>query len=69
VGHGREGRREYHDVTALAEYWADGSRSIAAITDLVSLETGHPVSDLPLRYFKLMAQAGLVNCRQQLRDP
>jgi aminopeptidase YwaD len=51
---------EYHDVTALAEYWADGSRSIAAITDLVSLETGHPVSDLPLRYFKLMAQAGLV---------
>jgi aminopeptidase YwaD len=51
---------EYHDVTALAGYWADGSRSVAAIADLISLETGRPASDLPLRYFKLMAEAGLV---------
>jgi hypothetical protein len=51
---------EYHDVTSLAEYWANGSRSIAAIADLISFETGRPASDLPLRYFKLLAQAGLV---------
>jgi hypothetical protein len=55
---------EFHDVTALAEYWADGSRSIAAIADLVSLETGRPASDLPLRYFKLLSQAGLVELRE-----
>jgi hypothetical protein len=51
---------EFHDVTALAEYWADGSRSIAAIADLISLEIGHPASDLPLTYFKLLAEAGFV---------
>jgi len=58
LGHDRGGWRRFHDVTALAEYWADGSRSIAVIADLVSLETGRPPSDLPLRYFRLLAQAG-----------
>jgi hypothetical protein len=52
---------EFYDVTSLAEYWADGNRSIAAITDLISLETGRPADDLPLRYFKLLAQASLVD--------
>jgi hypothetical protein len=55
-----QGGDEFHDVTALAEYWADGSRSIAAIADLISLEMGKPPSDIPLRYFKLLAAAGLV---------
>jgi Peptidase family M28 len=55
---------QFHDVSALAEYWADGRRSIAAIADLVSLETGRPSNDLPLRYLKLLAQAGLVELNE-----
>jgi len=55
---------QFYDVTSLAEYWADGKRSIAAITDLISLETGCPASNLPLRYFKLLAQAGLVELQE-----
>jgi aminopeptidase YwaD len=51
---------ELHDMSALAEYWADGNRSVAEIADLISLETGRPANDLPLRYLKLLAQAGLV---------
>ena len=55
---------EFSDVTSLAEYWADGSRSVAAIADLVSQEIGHPVDDLPLRYFKLLARADLVELNE-----
>jgi aminopeptidase YwaD len=54
----------FHDVSALAEYWADGGRSVAAIAELISMETGRPTDDLPLRYFKLLAQAGLVELNE-----
>jgi hypothetical protein len=49
-----------HDMTALLQYWADGGRTVAAISDLVEMETGCVIGDLALRYFKLLAQAGLV---------
>jgi hypothetical protein len=58
------GGEEFHDVTSIAEYWADGSRSIAAITALVSQETGRCADDLLLRYFKLLARAGLVELHE-----
>jgi aminopeptidase YwaD len=50
---------EFHDLIALAQYWVDGCRSIAEITNLVSLEAGWSASDLLSRYFRLLAQAGL----------
>jgi hypothetical protein len=55
---------DYHDLTALAQYWADGCRNIAEIADLVSLEVGRPASELLLNYFKLLAQAGLIELNE-----
>jgi aminopeptidase YwaD len=54
----------FHDRTALGQYWVDGRRSIAEITELVSLEAGSPADDLLLRYFKLLAQAGLLELNE-----
>jgi hypothetical protein len=56
---------EYHDLTALAQYWADGCRNIAEIADLVSLEVGRPASELLLSYFKLLGQAGLMELNER----
>lgn len=50
-----------HDQSAIWQYWADGSRSIAEIADLAALETGREPDDVPLAYFKLLADAGLVS--------
>lgn len=50
-----------HDQSAIWQYWADGSRSIAEIADLAALETGREPDDLPLAYFKLLADAGFVS--------
>jgi hypothetical protein len=49
-----------HDISPLMQYWADGSRTVAEIADLVELEMGKPVGELALRYFKLLIEAGLV---------
>ncbi len=49
-----------HDRSALWQYWADGQHSLAEIADLVALETGSEPDDVPLAYFKLLAEAGLV---------
>jgi len=59
---------DFHDHTALMQYWTDGRRTVAEIADLVALEAGGAAGDqravfdggLALRYFKLLAQAGLV---------
>lgn len=49
-----------HDGAALLQYAADGRRTIAAIADRVEIELGAPVGEVALRYFKLLAAAGLV---------
>ncbi len=49
-----------HDASALMQYWADGSHTVAEIADLVELETGQAVGETVLRYFKLLMEAGLV---------
>ncbi|MCX7668505.1 MAG: hypothetical protein N2439_00340, partial [Anaerolineae bacterium] len=49
-----------HNQSAIWQYWADGSRSIAEIADLAALETDHEPDDVPLAYFKLLAEAGFV---------
>jgi aminopeptidase YwaD len=45
---------------ALLQYWADGRRTVAEIADLVALETGHHPGASAMAFFKLLAQAGLV---------
>lgn len=60
---GQEGNRRLFDISPMLQYWADGHRSIAEIADLVELETGGPSGDLPLRYFKLLAEIDLVSRR------
>lgn len=49
-----------HDSAALMQYWADGTHSVADIAFRVAFETNKPVSELTLKYFKLLAQTGLV---------
>ncbi len=58
-----------HDQAAIWQYWADGSRSIAEIADLAALETGREPDELPLAYFKLLADAGFVSLEQQSSRP
>lgn len=45
---------------ALAQYWADGSRTVQEISDLVELETGHSDIELVLALFCLLEKVGLV---------
>jgi hypothetical protein len=47
----------------LAEYWADGDRTIAEIARRVRLETGHEVTERLVEYFSLMAELGLLAVR------
>jgi hypothetical protein len=49
-----------HVGASLLQYWADGQHSVADIADRVVLETGQPMGEVALRYFKLLAEAGLV---------
>jgi hypothetical protein len=57
----KQGGKSFDDLTSLMQYWADGRRSVAEISDLVAAEAGRPPNDLPLRYFKLLAQTGTVD--------
>ncbi len=49
-----------HDQSAIWQYWADGRHTVVEIADLAALETGSEPNDVPLAYFKLLADAGLV---------
>ena len=49
-----------HVTSALLQYWADGSHTIADIIDRVELETGQATGALALPYFRLLAEAGLI---------
>jgi hypothetical protein len=49
-----------HLGASLLQYWADGDHTVADIADRVALETGQPVGEVALRYFKLLAEAGLI---------
>ncbi len=60
----RASRPQLHGMVAAADYWADGQRTVAAIAELVELETRQ--SDLPflMRYYQLAEQVGLVALRR-----
>ena len=49
-----------HVGDALLQYWADGQHTVADIADRVALETGQPMGEVALRYFKLLAEARLI---------
>jgi hypothetical protein len=55
----RDGRAHY-TLAILALYWADGTRSILEIADVVELETGKRDVELLLAYFRLLEKLGLV---------
>jgi hypothetical protein len=50
----------HHTLTSLALYWADGSRTLMEIIDLVELETGNRDAELLITYFRLLGKLGLV---------
>lgn len=47
-------------LVLLAEYWADGERSILDIADMVELETGQRKVELLVRYFRLLDRLNLL---------
>jgi aminopeptidase YwaD len=52
--------RAHNTLTTLALYWADGSRSVLEIADLVELETGLRDVELLLTYFSLLEKLDFV---------
>jgi hypothetical protein len=56
----RIGKEASRTVPALAQYWADGQRSVAEIGQLVALETGCEATQLLVAYFRFLERLGLV---------
>jgi len=50
-------------ITALAQYWADGHRTVGEIAALIQQETGHEVTALLVEYFSALADLGLAEVR------
>jgi len=49
-----------HDYEPVLQYWADGRRTVAEIGELAWLELGREADEHTLAYFKLLAEAGLL---------
>ncbi len=56
----KEHRDAYRAASVLANYWADGARTVADIADLVEMETGQRNVELLVRHFRLLGQLGLM---------
>lgn len=54
-----------HDYEPVLQYWSDGSRSVAEIGELAWLELGRGADEHTLEYFKLLADAGLIELRRK----
>jgi aminopeptidase YwaD len=50
----------HHTLTDLALYWADGTRSVLEIADLVDMEAGKRDVELLLTYFRLLEKLGFI---------
>ena len=61
----RENGRAWWTARALAEYWADGNRTVAQIADRVEQETGASYGPQILTYFELLAAKGAVTLHEQ----
>jgi hypothetical protein len=53
--------RSWNTLIHLAAYWADGSRSVLEIADVVELETGKRDVELLVAYFRLLDKLGFVS--------
>jgi hypothetical protein len=52
--------RGSYGLVLLAEYWADGERTLLDIADLIELETGQRNVELLVRYFQTLAKVDLM---------
>jgi aminopeptidase YwaD len=59
----KEQRKVYGAMATVANYWADGKRTVAEIADLVELETGKRDLGLLVRHYKLLARLELMSLR------
>jgi hypothetical protein len=53
----------FYEHGTLLQYWADGKRTVTEIADLAEIETGQAADELVLRYFKLLAEAGMIELK------
>ncbi len=58
-------KSKFNVINPLAEYWADGKRSLLEIIGLVELETGIRASELIVEYFKILVKIKLVSIRNK----
>jgi hypothetical protein len=67
----KQHRRLYYGLSTVANYWVDGTRTVADIADLVELETGQRNVELLVRHFELLDKLGLMAVHMQPRrvDP
>lgn len=61
----RIGKEASRTVPALAEYWADGQRTVAEIGQLIALETGLEATPVLVEYFGFMERLGLVELEER----
>ena len=57
----RKGRTGAYTAQTLAEYWADGQRTILEIIDRIEMEIGIRDAELIVREFELLKRLGLVD--------
>ena len=55
-----------HDYTPVLQYWSNGNHSVAEIGEMAWLELGRPADEHTLAYFKLLAEAGLIELRRTI---
>jgi len=56
----KEHLRLYYALSTVANYWVDGKRTVADITDLVELETDKRNVELLVKHFRLLDRLGLM---------
>ena len=61
----RIGQRASHTVLALAQYWADGRRTVAEIGRQIALEAGLETTDLLVEYFRFMERLALIELTER----
>jgi hypothetical protein len=63
----RIGKEASRTVPVLAQYWADGQRTVAEIGWRVALETGLDATPLLVKYFRFVERLGLLELEDTLR--
>jgi hypothetical protein len=64
----RKGRKRAYTAQTLAEYWADGQRTILDIIKQVEMEIGIRDAELIVRQFELLDRLGLITLNKSTND-